>query len=95
LDRAEGNPLFVEEVLRMLIDRGAMTLTGGAWRLDGPLTAGGIPDTLQGILGARIDRLPPQDKRALQVAAVLGRQFSVSLLEEAYRSLEASDEKSG
>jgi predicted ATPase len=72
-----------------------MTLTGGTWRLDGPLTAGGIPDTLQGILGARIDRLPPEDKRALQVAAVLGRQFSVSLLEEAFRSLEASDEKSG
>lgn len=92
LDRAEGNPFFVEEVLRMLIDRGAITATEGGWELAGALTPGEIPDTLQGVLAARIDRLTPEAKRVLQVAAVLGRQFSASLLENTLNSLGASDE---
>ncbi len=90
--RAEGNPFFVEELLRMLIDRGLVRLDEGRWELTGDLATGEIPDTVQGVLAARIDRLPEDAKHVLQVAAVVGRQFSLRVLETALRSLEASDE---
>ncbi|HXG03985.1 MAG TPA: adenylate/guanylate cyclase domain-containing protein [Candidatus Binatia bacterium] len=66
LERAEGNPLFVEELTRYLRERGA---------------ADDLPATVQDLLAARIDRLPDPLKHLLQVAAVLGRRFALSLLE--------------
>jgi predicted ATPase len=80
--RAEGNPFFVEEVLRMLIDRGMLERAGETWRLTGEFDSLEIPDTLQGVLAARIDRLPEEVKRTLQVASVIGRTFQVRVLEE-------------
>ncbi len=80
--KAEGNPFFVEEVLRMLIDQGSLLREGDRWRLAGGLESLQIPDTLQGVLAARIDRLPEEAKRTLQVASVIGRTFSLRLLEE-------------
>ncbi|MDQ2984067.1 MAG: AAA family ATPase [Actinomycetota bacterium] len=72
LGRAEGNPLFLEELLGTLIERGA--LQGGRW--DEALVPGEtVPDTVQAVLAARIDLLPPQEKAALQAAAVIGRAF--------------------
>jgi class 3 adenylate cyclase/tetratricopeptide (TPR) repeat protein len=62
LAKTEGNPLFVEETIRMLVD-------------DGPDGAGGIPDTVQALIAARIDRLPPEQKKLLQRASVIGRIF--------------------
>ncbi|MDR7420307.1 MAG: tetratricopeptide repeat protein [Armatimonadota bacterium] len=62
--RAEGNPLFVEEIVRMLLEGG------------GP--AASIPDTVQAVLTARIDRLPRDERRALQAAAAVGRSFWAS-----------------
>jgi predicted ATPase len=82
LAKTEGNPFFVEEVLRMLIDRGDLVQDGDQWVIEGELEAIDIPDTLQGVLTARIDRLPDEAKRALQVAAVIGRRFQVRILEE-------------
>ena len=66
LDRAEGNPFFLEELVHALGD------TGG--------TALGVPDSVQGVLAARIDRLPETAKHLLQTAAVLGREFPERLL---------------
>jgi class 3 adenylate cyclase/tetratricopeptide (TPR) repeat protein len=63
LDKTEGNPLFVEETIRMLIEQGS---DGSARR---------IPDTLQALIGARIDRLDPDAKRVLQRASIVGRIF--------------------
>ena len=80
--KAEGNPFFVEEVLRMLIDQGSLQKTGDAWQLSGEVDALEIPDTLQGVLAARIDRLPEEAKRTLQIASVIGRTFQVRVLEE-------------
>ena len=80
--RAEGNPFFVEEVLRMLIDQGVLQRQGDDWRLTGEVESLEIPDTLQGVLAARIDRLPEEAKRTLQVASVIGRTFQVRVLEE-------------
>jgi adenylate cyclase len=89
LAKAEGNPFFVEEVIRMLIDRGAIERRDDRWIATASATDVEIPDTLQGLLLARIDRLPPESKRTLRVAAVIGRQFGVAMLE---RLLEARTE---
>ena len=89
LTKAEGNPFFVEEVIRMLIDRGAIERRDDRWVATARVADVEIPDTLQGLLLARIDRLPPESKRTLRVAAVIGRQFGVTMLE---RLLEAPTE---
>ena len=66
--RAEGNPLFLEELTRVAAEAGGR----------GPAAA--VPDTVQDVLSARVDRLPEVSRRLLQCAAVLGRQFSARLL---------------
>ncbi|HUQ17092.1 MAG TPA: adenylate/guanylate cyclase domain-containing protein [Candidatus Saccharimonadales bacterium] len=86
LEKAEGNPFFVEEVIRMLIDRGAIERRDDSWVATSAVADIAIPDNLQGLLLARIDRLTPESKRTLRVAAVIGRQFGVTMLE---RLLEA------
>jgi predicted ATPase len=82
LAKAEGNPFFVEEVIRMLIDRGAIVREGDRWVATDKVAAVEIPDTLHGLLLARIDRLPAESRRTLRVAAVIGRQFGVTVLEK-------------
>ena len=79
--KAEGNPFFVEEVIRMLIDRGAIHREGDRWVASATVADVEIPDTLQGLLLERIDRLPSESRRTLRVASVIGRQFGVSILE--------------
>ena len=86
LARAEGNPFFVEEVIRMLIDRGAIVREGDHWVATDKVAGIEIPDTLHGLLLARIDRLPAESRRALRVASVIGRQFGVTILESLLRS---------
>jgi predicted ATPase len=80
--KSEGNPFFVEEVIRMLIDRGAIVQSGETWVAGKEITKVEIPDNLQGLLLARIDRLPDEAKHTLRVASVIGRQFSVKVLEQ-------------
>jgi class 3 adenylate cyclase len=79
--RAEGNPFFVEEVVRMLIERGAIVAEGERWVATGQIGAVEIPESLHGLLLARIDQLPDSAKRSLRIAAVIGRQFPVRVLE--------------
>jgi predicted ATPase len=81
LTRSEGNPFFVEEVIRMLIGRGAIVRSGDHWTATESIGAVEIPETLHGLLLARIDQLPESAKRSLRVAAVIGRQFQVRVLE--------------
>lgn len=81
LQKAEGNPFFVEEVIRMLIDRGAIVRQDDRWIATERVAGIEIPDTLHGLLLARIDKLPMESKRTLRVASVIGRQFGVSILE--------------
>jgi predicted ATPase len=82
LKKAEGNPFFVEEVIRMLIDRGAIRRHGESWVAEQEIENIEIPDNLQGLLLARIDRLPEDVKYTLRVASVIGRQFPVTVLEQ-------------
>jgi class 3 adenylate cyclase len=75
LKRAEGNPFFVEEVLGSLLDQGVLRREDGAWvASDVPATLE-IADSVQGVIGARIDLLPADQKASLQTAAVIGRSF--------------------
>jgi class 3 adenylate cyclase/tetratricopeptide (TPR) repeat protein len=75
LDRAEGNPFFLEEIVRQLIDEGRLVAVNGIWRPSGDLEHVKLPDTVQAVLAARIDLLDPADKLLLQRAAVVGRVF--------------------
>ena len=81
LKKAEGNPFFVEEVIRMLIDREAIVYQDGGWVAVAEIEQVDIPDNLQGLLMARIDRLPDEVKQTLRVASVIGRQFPVKVLQ--------------
>lgn len=85
--RAEGNPYFAEEVVRSLISTGAVVrdeMTGG-WRATEQLAEISIPGTIQGVIGARVDRLDDDVKQVLKIASVIGRSFL-------YRVLDALDE---
>jgi class 3 adenylate cyclase len=72
---AEGNPLFCEEVVRMLVDRGIARPTDAGWELVAPVEELEIPGSIQALLAARLDSLPGPEKRVTQAAAVVGRIF--------------------
>src|SRR5713101_6742643 len=78
LEKTEGNPFFMEEIVQTLYEQGLFTV-GAHSRAPLP-TDIQIPATVQGVLTARIDRLPPDEKALLQTLAVMGREFPASLL---------------
>jgi tetratricopeptide (TPR) repeat protein len=75
-----GNPFFLEETVRTLVETGALDGPRGAYRLTRPVEALQVPATVQTILAARIDRLPPEEKRLLQAASVIGKDVPYALL---------------
>ena len=79
--RTEGNPFFLEESVRALVETGVLTGTPGSYRLVQPLQGLQVPATVQAVLAARIDRLPPEEKRLLQTAAVVGTEVPFTLLQ--------------
>ncbi len=80
LDQSEGNPLFVEEIIRTLIEEGALRREGERWVAPGDMRRVVMPATLRGVIAARIDRLPPAAKAALQRASLIGRFFAFPAL---------------
>ena len=80
IERTEGNPFFMEETVQVLLDEGALERDATTVRLTRQLGDLKIPPTVQGILAARIDRLPPDAKELLQTLAVIGREFPLSLI---------------
>lgn len=86
---AEGNPFYIEEFVRMLIEKEALVLQDGRWRLTSPLALQTleIPTTLRGLMLARVDRLPEDLQAVLRTAAVIGVQFPARLLEKVERRL--------
>jgi class 3 adenylate cyclase len=82
IERTQGNPLFLEESVRSLVESGALAGAPGAYRLFGALGAVRVPASVQTILASRIDRLAASDKRLLQAAAVIGTDVPLSLLQE-------------
>ncbi len=79
--KAEGNPFFVEEVIRALVDRGGLVPDErGGWQISEKAQEITIPDTLQGVIMGRIDRLDEELKQVLRLAAVIGRSFFYRVL---------------
>jgi len=82
IERTEGNPLFLEESVRALVEMEVLIGERGAYRLGKDPIAIQVPPTVQAILAARIDRLPPEDKQLLQSASVIGKDLPLALLLE-------------
>ncbi len=92
LERSEGNPFYLEEIIRSLIEQGALVQEGQDWRAAADISRVEIPETLQGVLLARIDRLEEDVRRTLQLAAVIGKTFLFRLLEAISAAEQALDE---
>ncbi|MFQ5972607.1 MAG: AAA family ATPase, partial [Alphaproteobacteria bacterium] len=80
IERTEGNPFFMEESVRSLVDEGALIGRPGGYRLSREVGDVEVPATVQGVLAARIDRLAVEEKQLLQTAAAIGRDVPYSLL---------------
>jgi tetratricopeptide (TPR) repeat protein len=88
LDRTQGNPFFIEEMVQVLFDEGVVARDGAAVKVARPLSQVHIPTTVQGVLASRIDRLPPDEKQLLQALAVMGREFQLPLIQRVAQSTE-------
>lgn len=75
VDRAGGNPLFVEELVTMLLEQGLLERENGRWLVAGDVDAVAIPETIQALLAARLDRLPGEERRVIEGGAVEGEVF--------------------
>ena len=83
LDAAEGNPLFVEEMLGMLVDESHLTLADdGAWRTSSALAGVEVPPSIAALLAARLDQLPPGERSLAERASVMGKSFEQAALAE-------------
>jgi class 3 adenylate cyclase/tetratricopeptide (TPR) repeat protein len=82
LEKSEGNPFFVEEIIRSLLDSGLVIRVDGHWRATQEINNIQVPDTLRGVITARLDRLEDTTKNILQAAAVVGREFSPDVLND-------------
>src|SRR5262249_8992998 len=88
---AEGNPLFVEQMLGMLIDRGALVRAGDSWEATEGLATLAVPPTIQALIAARIGQLTPTERSLLQRASVEGAVFHVG----AVAHMSAEEERPG
>lgn len=86
--RAEGNPFFIEEVVQSLVEDGSVRSVEGCVELARDIDSISVPESIQEVLMARLDRLEEEPKRALQIGAVIGREFALRLLD---RIVEAGD----
>ncbi|MDQ3985129.1 MAG: AAA family ATPase [Actinomycetota bacterium] len=81
-ESAEGNPLFVEEMLSMLIDDGLLIRDDGAWVPSGDISQLSVPPTIQGLLAARLDRLEDEERPVIEAASVIGKEFTADAVLE-------------
>lgn len=82
-ERTAGNPFFIEEIVRELVESGHLEGERGGYRLVRPVEDTGVPASVQAVLSARIDRLAPEAKRLLQVASVIGKEVGERMLARA------------
>src|SRR5215212_4685334 len=80
IERTQGNPFFVEEVVRGLVEAGTLARDATGWRLTRALDESAVPDSIEGVITARLDRLEDRSREVLQVAAVVGRRFPYPVL---------------
>ena len=91
--RADGNPFFIEEVVRSFIDEGAVVAKDGSFEVTEKINSIVIPNTISDVLMARIDQLEEQTRNLLKVASVIGRNFFYRILVEAAKSIEDIDSR--
>jgi class 3 adenylate cyclase/tetratricopeptide (TPR) repeat protein len=82
MEKSEGNPFFIEEIIRSMLDRGLIVQENSHWRATQEIERIDLPGTLNGVITARLDRLEDSARLILQSAAVLGREFSLEVLSE-------------
>ena len=82
LEKVEGNPFFLEEIINSLIETEVLIRCNGSWELKRPVTEKDIPGTVHGIITARLDRLDGKTRHILQEASVIGRAFSFEVLKK-------------
>jgi class 3 adenylate cyclase/tetratricopeptide (TPR) repeat protein len=80
MERAEGVPLYAVETVRMLLDRGLLSQAGSEYRVTAAIQTLDVPETLHGLIAARLDNLTAVERRLLQDAAVLGKTFTIEAL---------------
>ena len=90
-EKADGNPLFAEEIITFLTELGMLRAAVGELAFDASAVATALPASVQGVLTARIDRLAPKDRSLLQAASVIGRQFDPMLLAGAVGETDIDD----
>jgi class 3 adenylate cyclase len=93
IERAGGNPFFIEEVVRSLIDQGAVVVTDGGFEVTDRIHAVVIPPNINDVLMARIDRLDEESRNLVKVAAVIGRSFFYRILAEVVSRADGLDDK--
>ncbi len=91
LEKSEGNPFFVEEVVRMLIESGLVENRDGRWVAREEVGELSVPETIDGLLASRVDMLGQELRRAGRVASVIGRRFAARLFDEVYDEPAAAD----
>jgi predicted ATPase len=80
LSLSQGNPFFVEEMVRGLVESSALLHDAAGWRLIRALDETSVPDSIEGVITARLDRLEERSREVLQIAAVVGRRFRYPIL---------------
>jgi hypothetical protein len=90
-EKAEGNPLFAEEIVSYLTERGILRTSNGKLEFDDSTVTGALPASVQSLLTARVDRLSPNDRALLQAASVIGRRFDPLLLAVAVNGTDVDD----
>ncbi len=91
MEKAEGNPFFVEEVIRSLLDAGLVVRRDSHWHATQEINDITVPDTLSAVITTRLDRLDDDLRRVVQAAAVIGRQFKLATLEAVHATSEPLD----
>ena len=95
IDRSGGNPFFIEEIVRSLIDEGAIVRTNEAYAVTEKIDHVVIPSTINDLLVARIDRLEEQTRQLIKIASVIGRSFFDRILKKVADSIQDVDERLG
>ena len=90
--KAEGNPFFVEKVIRSLLDAQLVIRENSHWRATREIENIAVPDTLAGVITARLDKLDDESKRVAQTASVIGREFQFEELASIYESKDQLEE---
>ena len=91
VEAAEGNPLFAEQLLSMMVDEGLLQHDGGRWVAAGDLSRLSIPPTIQALLAARLDQLEREERLVLEAAAVVGQRFAQDAVQELVPDMAAED----